>query len=122
MTAIDVVPSVTLDTAPLLGMWRNTNADSRGVVRFDIAADGNALRVSAWGPKEEWGSVAAEPFTVDGFESRTAMAFSATFALAGHDVRLQANIKGGVLVVAMLTRFRDAQANTFSREFYYRES
>jgi hypothetical protein len=119
MTAFDFAPAVSLDPAALLGTWRNTNAESRGITRVDVADEEDVLRVAVWGT-EAWGSVLADPFTVDGFESRTAMAFSATFELEAASVRLQANIKGGVLVVAILTRNRDGRANTFTREFYYR--
>jgi hypothetical protein len=41
----------------------------------------------------------------------------------GLDVRLQANIKAGVLVIAFLTRFHDGErSNVFTREFYYRSA
>jgi hypothetical protein len=126
MTAIVHEPRVALDLSALTGTWENTNAASRGVVRLDIAAEGGALRISA----NDWGATAAHTYSADGFESRQALAFNGTFTLRDRDVRLQANIKAGVLVIAFLTRFHDEpdetpvamRSNFFAREFYYRSS
>ena len=135
MTAIVADPRVMLDLSALTGTWKNTNPASRGVVRLDVAADGDALRITA----SDWGSTAAHAYSADGFECRGALAFNATFALGDSDVRLQANIKAGVLVIAFLTRVHDerrepgvggresenaplTRSNFFGREFYYRSS
>ena len=119
MTAIMSDLRITLDLSALTGTWWNTNANSPGVVRLDIAADDEALRISA----NDWGSTAAHAYSADGFESRQALAFNGTFKLADRDVRLQANIKAGVLVIAFLTSFHDgARSNVFTREFYYRSA
>jgi hypothetical protein len=83
---------ITLDVPALTGTWKNTNAASRGVVRLDR------------------------------FDCRDALAFNCVFDLGVKDVRLQANIKAGVLVIVFLTRFHDERANVFTREFYYRSA
>jgi hypothetical protein len=122
MIAAASKPRIMLDVSALTGTWKNTNTASRGVVRLDIAADGNALRITAHAG-EPWGSTTAHPYSVDGFDCREALAFNCTFELAVKDVRLQANIKAGVLVIVFLTRFRDENGqNVFSREFYYRST
>jgi hypothetical protein len=114
-------PLIMLDVSALTGTWKNTNTASRGVVRLDVAAEGNALRVTAVAG-EPWGSTIANPYSVDGFECREALAFNCAFNLKVLDVRLQANIKAGVLVIAFLTRFHgeNASSKVFTREFYYR--
>ena len=118
MSAIMSDLSVTLDLSALTGTWKNTNAASRGVVRLDIAA-GDALRITA----NDWDATTAHAYSADGFESRHALAFNGTFKLADSEVRLQANIKAGVLVIAFLTRFHDGdRSNVFTREFYYRSA
>ena len=121
MIAATSEPQLMLDVSALTGTWKNTNTASRGVVRLDVAAEGNALRVTAFsgGP---WGSTIAHPYSVDGFDCREALAFNCTFDLSAIDVRLQANIKAGVLVIAFLTRFHgeNASSKVFTREFYYR--
>lgn len=131
MSAVVTRPRVTFDLSALTGTWKNTNAASRGVVRLDIAANGDVLRISAQAA-ESWGTAIAHPYSVDGFESRQALAFNTTFELGHADVRLQANIKAGVLVIAFLTAFRvsgvgdreseSRRSNYFTREFYYRSS
>jgi hypothetical protein len=131
MTAIVPEPRVTLDLSALAGTWKNTNTVSRGVVRLDIAAGGNELRITAHAA-ESWGSTIAHAYLVDVFDNvgrtlqsdNVALAFNATFDLGIIDVRLQANIKAGVLVVAFLTRFHDdsGRSNYFTREFYYRSA
>jgi len=119
MTAIVPDLHVTLDLSALTGTWKNTNAASNGVVVLDVTAD-DELQITA----NDWGSTSAHAYSADGFESRQALAFNGTFLLAGRDVRLQANIKAGVLVIAFLTRFHDdsGRSNTFVREFYYRSA
>lgn len=121
MTAIASEPRVTLDLSALTGTWKNTNTASVGVVRFDIAASADGLRISAHA-SESWGTTAGHAYSADGFEARQALAFNATFDRGFADVRLQANIKAGVLVVAFLKRFKDDSgwSNVFTREFYYR--
>jgi len=114
--------SVLLDTSALTGSWRNTNDASRGIPRIEIA-EGEPLTVHAWGaPDHDWGSVPAKVFT-DSIDSTHAMAFSACFDLGYVDVHLQANIKGGVLVVATFNRIKDdsGRSSYFAREFYWRQ-
>jgi hypothetical protein len=122
MTAIDVERPA-LDTSALLGTWRNTNTESRGITRIEVAPHGRDLAVTVTG-SESWGSVIANPFSIDGFHAIEALAFQAVFDLGFIEVRLQANIKAGVLVVAALTQFRDAtgRQHYFAREFYYRSA
>ncbi len=58
------------------------------------------------------------------FDGRQAAAFSAVYDFGFEEVRLQANVKLGVLVVASFNRFRDesGRSNYFGREFFYRVS
>jgi hypothetical protein len=114
-------PRLTLDVPALTGTWKNTNAASRGVVRLDIAGDGNELRITAQAG-EPWSSTSGHPYSVDGFDCREALAFNCVFDLGDRDIRLQANIKAGVLVIVFLTCFHDDRTNLFTREFYYRSA
>jgi len=110
-----------LDVSALTGTWKNTNAASQGVTRLDIAGDGNELRISAQA-SQPWSATNGHPYSVDGFDCREALAFNCIFDLGDRDVRLQANIKAGVLVIVFLTRFHDQRTNLFTREFYYRSA
>ncbi|HEY0144304.1 MAG TPA: hypothetical protein VGF48_25690 [Thermoanaerobaculia bacterium] len=117
-----------LDVTALLGTWTNTNPASKAIVRFDIQsdinADGDKLRVDA--RFESGGAATAlqtDAFALDHFDGTKAEAFQATVTLDDREIRLQANIKGGVLVVALLTRFPDGSRNNYwLREFYYRSA
>ena len=103
--------SVLLDVAPLAATWRNTNAASPGVAVYEIERSGDGVTVNG---------VPASVFALE-LSDRTAQAFSARLQLADSVAELQANIKGGVLVVAS---FHTASGGTsyFHREFYYRSN
>lgn len=121
MTATSMEPAVALDVQSLTGSWRNTNTASRGIPRIDVAA-GEPLEVQVWGAGDhDWGTVTAQVFT-DAIDSKEAMAFSALFDLGYADVHMQANIKGGVLVVSTFNRIKDdsGRSSYFIREFYFR--
>jgi hypothetical protein len=116
----ETAPSPALDLSLLTGTWINTNTESRGIHRVVVKPHGRGLAVAAYGP-DDWGTVEAAVFA-DAFESRTAMAFSTWYQFDFMDVRLQANVKNGVLVMASLNRFTDdsGRSSYFTREFYYR--
>jgi hypothetical protein len=115
-----------LEISPLLGFWRNTNANSPGISGIKISPRDESVAVQMTGVGEsgsvDWGEVQGNVYANDPF-SFGAMAFSATFDKGATSCHLQANIKQGVLVVAYFTEFRDGsgRSNYFLREFYYKE-
>jgi len=115
----------TLDPAPLLGTWINTNPRVRGIARIVLAANGGRFTVQVSGANGDapidWGEVPATPFAHDA-GSRETMAFSAAYDLGFQRVELQANVKQGVLVVASFNEFTDGSGRSsyFTREFFYR--
>lgn len=116
--------AIALDVRMLTGTWHNTNTASRGIPRIDVERDGDAVLVRAFGagdPMHDWGFVTA-PVFASALDSPEGMAFSCVFDLGYVDVHMQANLKGGVLVVATFNRFKDesARSSYFLREFYYR--
>jgi hypothetical protein len=116
-------PRVALDLSALIGTWINTNTASRGVMKLEVAAASDGMLSVNAHAGQPWGSAMAHPYSTDGFEARAALAFNATFDADSREVRLQANIKAGVLVIAYLTKFKELAAglsNHFAREFYYR--
>lgn len=127
MTAIDI-PAASLDLSVLLGDWRNTS-ETGGIARIVCRDAGNGqIDVQCHGRHggevKDWGSVPARVYSFT-FESREAGAFSAVFDLAGdEEVRLQANVKAGVLVVATFNKVKDrsGRTNYFDREFFHRIS
>ena len=125
MSLTEVAAAASLDLTLLLGDWRNTNAEA-GIDRIVIAPAGGgriAVRCScdSDGGVRDWGSVEAPVFAL-AFDGTEAAAFAAVYDFGFEEVRLQANVKSGVLVVATFNRFRDAsgRSNYFNREFFYR--
>lgn len=125
MSAIEPAAATSLDLSVLLGDWRNTNA-AGGIARIVCAeADGGRMTVQCFGrclpDDRDWGVVDAPVFGFE-FDARQAGAFYALFDLPFEEVRMQANVKAGVLVVVTLNRFRDdsGRSNYFNREFFYR--
>jgi hypothetical protein len=121
MSLTEVSAAASLDLGLLLGDWRNTNA-AGGIARIVCApaADGHII-VHCHSSVRDWGAVAAPVFAFT-FDGRQAAAFSAVFDFGFEEVRLQANVKSGVLVVATFNQFRDqsGRSNYFDREFFYR--
>jgi hypothetical protein len=115
----------TLDPAPLLGTWINTNPRARGMARIILAASGGRFTVRVLGANGaspiDWGEVPAAAFAHDA-GSREAMAFAAAYDLGFLRADLQANVKQGVLVVASFNEFTDGsgRCSYFTREFFYR--
>lgn len=117
-----------IDPAPLLGTWWNTDKESPGIVRIDIAADGDAVSIHAYGAGSagspgplDWGAVRGDLYA-DGVASRTAAAFGALYDFGFLRTHLQAKVNRGVLVVAVFNQFTDGSGRSsyFNREFYYR--
>jgi hypothetical protein len=127
MSVTEAAVSASLDLALLAGEWLNTNANGT-IARIvcQPTVDGR-LAVTSEGrctPEPcRWGTVDAPVFAFT-FDSPEAGAFSAVYDLGFMEVRLQANVKSGVLVVASFNHFRDdsGRSNYFDREFFYRTS
>ena len=115
MTAVDSTAAA-LDTSSLLGDWRNTNANGT-IMQIVVERAGDGMKVTCG----DWGTVTAPLFAFE-FDSDKAGAFYALFERGTDELRLQANVKLGVLVVVTLYLFRDdsGRSNYFNREFFYR--
>jgi hypothetical protein len=110
-----------LDLSVLIGDWRNTNpAGSITRIVCRPAGEGR-MTVRVWTPSRDWGAIDAPVYAFT-FDSREAGAFSANYDFGFARVRLQANVKAGVLVVVSLNSFHDesGRSNYFDREFFYR--
>jgi hypothetical protein len=120
MTTTDSAAATGLDKSALLGDWRNTNANGT-IMRINCEPAGDGLRVTCSARDRDWGSVGAPVFAFE-FKAKEAGAFSANYSHGAEELRLQANVKLGVLVVVTLYYFRDnsGRSNYFNREFFYR--
>ena len=115
-----MIVEAALDLSVIVGDWRNTNP-AAGIERIVCEASGDGLTIHCSGSVRDWGKVAADVFAFE-FDSHTAGAFSAVYDLGFEEVRVQANVKQGVLVVVTLNAFKDesGRSNYFNREFFYR--
>ena len=107
----------------LAGNWINSNPDTSSITRVNVfEADGKLqLRAFAVGPDGpvDWGTTSADVFAA-GPASRAGAGFAATFDLGFKEVRLQAMIMKGLLVLAQFHLFKDdsGRASYFLREYY----
>lgn len=119
VSEIAAAPTLTLDI--LVGDWRNTNP-AGGIDRIvcEPAGDGR-MTVRCQSSVRDWG-VADAPVFAFTFDGKQAGAFSAIYDFGFEQVRLQANVKSGVLVVATFNQFLDdsGRSSYFDREFFYR--
>jgi hypothetical protein len=114
----------TVDLAPLLGSWRNTYRDSKGIRRFVLARQGDRYLLRGWGVlrDEDWGTVPVVPHAPH-VASRQPAGFLARYDFGFSRVTLAVNENKGLLVVAAFTTFADGSARSsyLTREFFYRE-
>jgi hypothetical protein len=119
------VAATALDLSILLGDWRNTNAAGSISRIVCHPSGGGKMTVHCYGrclpETRDWGTADAPVFAFT-FDGKEAGAFSARYDFGFEEVRMQANVKAGVLVVATFNSFRDqsGRSNYFDREFFYR--
>jgi len=112
-----------IDRGALIGNWINSNPDTNSIARVKVfEADGKLqLQAFAVGPDGfiDWGTTTADVFAA-GPASRTGAGVAATFNLRFAEVRLQAMIMKGLLVLAQFHLFKDDSGRTsyFMREYY----
>jgi hypothetical protein len=112
-----------IDRRALIGNWINSNPDTNSITRVNVfEADGKLqLQAFAVGPDgpTDWGTTTASVFA-SGPASRAGAGFAATFDLGFAEVRLQAMIMKGLLVLAQFHLFKDdsGRDSYFLREYY----
>jgi hypothetical protein len=114
-----------VDLGPLLGSWRNTYPNSKGIASIQLSRGPDGFEVQASGVRcdEDWGRVPAVPHaaTVSGQEPA---GFLARYDFGFSEVLLSSNESKGLLIIASFTMFQDesGRSNYFTREFFYREA
>ncbi|MEW6208399.1 MAG: hypothetical protein AB1631_08525 [Acidobacteriota bacterium] len=110
-----------IDPAGLVGMWVNSNPDTRGVARMIITESGGklSLRVQAIGPDGliDWGSTDIALFASSP-SSRAAAGFMCLYDFGFAETRLEAMILKGLIVLAQIHTFRDGRVDYFVREYF----
>ena len=112
-----------VDRSALVGNWINSNPDTNSIARVNVfEAEGKLqLRGFAVGPDGliDWGTTSGNVFAA-GPVSRVGAGFAATFDLGFAEVRLQAMIMKGLLVLAQFHLIKDdsGRDSYFLREYY----
>lgn len=120
-----VVVKAVVAPSALAGKWVNCDAASRGLVSVILTAQGNALKVQAFGnctPTPcDWGTVAGTAYS-DNVSGTGAVAFSAQFDAGFKTSILAGYLDHGVLVVENYTLFKDnsGRSSYFTREYFHR--
>src|ERR1044072_8730624 len=110
-----------IDRDALTGNWINSNPDTSGIARLNVYEADGKLRVQAFavGPDGpiDWGTTTAAVFTA-GPASRAGAGLTAIFDPGFGEVRLQAMIMKGLLVLAEFHLLKDERESYFLREYY----
>lgn len=115
-----------IDTSALIGVWVNSNRESRGIARMAVAQFNGKLtvHVQAVGPDGliDWGMADITVFA-SGPTSRLVAGFSCSYDFGFVETRLQAMVMKGLIVLAELHRFKDGsdRADYFVREYFASE-
>jgi hypothetical protein len=111
------------DTSALLGSWVNSNPDTNGIARFVMSGESGklSLGVRAVGPGGpiDWGEAGVELF-MSSPSSRVVAGFTSLYDFGFAEVRLQAMIMKGLVVLAIFHSFKDQsrRADYFVREYF----
>lgn len=123
-----------VDTAPLLGRWRNTDPAARGLLEITVedgaaAAPARAgdLAVRAVGSGEEgpvdWGPARTAVFACLDEAGKASLSLLATWDFGFLETQLQLRLPAGALASAGFNVFKDGSGRPsyVTREFFYRE-
>jgi hypothetical protein len=114
---------VELSLSGFLGTWSNANARSPGLAQINCSARTGRLMVRIYGAQaaglEDWGEAQEVVVFAPGAASDTGTGFCAQYEFPFMLTRLQANIKGGVMVTVTYNTFNDGSGRRpyFMREF-----
>jgi hypothetical protein len=116
-----------VDTAPLLGRWRNTEAAARGLVGITVADDAGDLAVRALGSGEggpvDWGPARIGVFACLDEAGKASLSLLASWDFGFLETHLQLRLPAGALASAGFNVFKDGSGRPgyVTREFFYRE-
>ena len=123
--AVKELKAITLSLNSLLGKWNNCDRQTRGLVGVTLSAQGNALKVQAFGacvPKPcDWGVVAGNAYA-DNVSGTNAIAFEAQFDAGFKTSILTGYLDNGTLVVENFTVFKDGSGRSsyYDRAYFYK--
>lgn len=116
-----------VDTAPLLGRWRNTEAAARGLVEITVEDAAGDLAVRALGSGEDgpvdWGPARTGVFACLDEAGKASLSLLASWDFGFLETHLQLRLPAGALASAGFNVFKDGSGRPsyVTREFFYRE-
>ena len=109
-----------IDRGALVGNWINSNPDTNSITRVNVFEADGKLQLQAFAVGSiDWGTTTGDVFAA-GPALRVGAGFAATFDLGFAEVRLQAMIMKGLLVLAQFHLIKDnsGRDSYFLREYY----
>jgi hypothetical protein len=118
-----------LNPAKLLGRWRNTNHETRGIAECTVSQDGADINVEVVGVGADgpirWPTAKAMPLAnLEEEAGQRTLALMVTFNFDYMRVETHMRINKGVFVIVLFATFLDnsGRANYLNREFFYRDA
>lgn len=117
---------VTLDLAPLVGVWVSTDKNTPGIARIQVNAEAGQLRLRVFcggsAKLPDWGEASAAAFAIDP-ASKQAVGFRAHYDFGSSKAMLAAYLNKRILVVDAYKDLRDesGHARCFRRDHFYEE-
>jgi hypothetical protein len=114
-----------VDTAPLLGRWRNAEAAARGLVEITVEDDAGDLAVRALGSGDvgpvDWGPARTGVFACLDEAGKASLSLLASWDFGFLETHLQLRLPAGALASASFNVFKDGRPSYVTREFFYRD-
>jgi hypothetical protein len=114
-----------VDTAPLLGRWRNAEAAARGLVEITVEDDAGDLAVRALGSGDvgpvDWGPARTGVFACLDEAGKASLSLLASWDFGFLETHLQLRLPAGALASAGFNVFKDGRPSYVTREFFYRD-
>ena len=113
-----------LDLSSLIGLWKNTNTETRGISRIVISEEGKELRVRVFGACAagpiDWGERRATTYAY-GVAGDIVAGFELPYGFGPQEMLVTAIHNRGVLVIHTYHRFNDGsgRSNFISKEFFH---
>jgi hypothetical protein len=109
-----------IDRRALIGNWINSNPDTNSITRVNVFEADGKLQLQAFAVKGGPSGPATAAVFAAGPASRVGAGFAAVLDLGFAELRLQAMIMKGLLVLAQFHLFKDdsGRASYFLREYY----
>jgi hypothetical protein len=122
--SVTIAQEIKPDVTELLGIWKNTNSQTKNIAKVIIEFDNGQLMMQTFGAGSpnlsDWGKAKVQVFTQD-TSSPLVGGFTVQYDREFVETSIAANHKQGILVLQAYNTYKDGrkQFNDFSREFFH---